>query len=78
MPYHDGSLKIIEIPDDRGVINSTWGVAIGDSLLSYYCSYCNIIWNANFPRQLMVRPAENADLFPCPGCLKMILKMVEN
>ena len=78
MPYHDCSLKIVDIPDDRGIINSTWGVAIGDSLLSYYCSFCNIIWKANFPRQLMVRSSNNADQFPCPGCIQMILKMVEN
>ena len=53
MPYHDLSLKTIKIPDDRGIINTIWGVAIGDSLLSYYCSFCNIIWNANFPRRKM-------------------------
>jgi hypothetical protein len=78
MPYHDFTLKIIKLPDDSGTINSIWGVAIGDSLLSYFCSFCNIIWNANFPRQQMVRIAEDADKFPCPGCVKMILKQVDN
>ena len=79
MPYHDLSLKIIKIPDDRGIINTIWGVAIGDSLFSYYCSFCNIIWNANFPRQKMEgRVAQDAKLFPCPGCVKMILKKVES
>lgn len=79
MPYHDLSLKTIKIPDDRGIINTIWGVAIGDSLISYYCDFCNIIWNANFPRQKMEnRIAQDAELFPCPGCVKMILEKVES
>ena len=78
MPYHDLSLKTIKIHDDRGIINTIWGVAIGDSLLSYYCSFCNIIWNANFPRQKMEkRIAQDAVGFPCPGCVKFILEKVE-
>ena len=79
MPYHDLSLKTIKIPDDRGIINTIWGVAVGDSLLSYYCSFCNIIWNANFPRRKMEkRVIQDADLFPCPGCVKVILEKVDN
>ena len=48
MPYHDSSLKIIEIPDDRGTINTTWGVALGDTSLSYYCIYCNVYGKQTF------------------------------
>ena len=78
MPYHDSSLKIIEIPDDRGTINTTWGVALGDTSLSYYCGYCNVIWKANFPRQHMIRVAENADGSPCPGCVQKTLSRIES
>ena len=79
MPYHDCSLKTITIPDDRGIINTIWGVAIGDSLLTYYCNFCNIIFKANFPRQKMEgRTVQDAKLFQCPGCVKMILKKVES
>ena len=78
MDGFDFSLKTIHIPDDRGTINTIWGVAIGDSLLSYYCSFCNIIWKANFPRKKMIRVAEDASLFPCPGCVQRILKKVES
>ena len=74
----DSSLKTIMIPDDTGRINTMWGVAIGDSLLSYYCSFCNAIWKANFPRRKVVRVAEDASLFPCPGCVQMNLKKVES
>ena len=76
MPVHDCSLKTIEIPDDRGTLNTTWGVAIGDTSMSYYCSYCNVIWKANFPRRKMVRDAKNGDLNPCPGCVQKILVKV--
>ena len=77
MPVHDCSLKVIDIPDDRGTLNTKWGVAIGNSLLSYYCSYCNVIWRANFPRRKMVRDAEDGELNPCPGCIQRILQKVE-
>ena len=77
MPYHDLSLKVIRISDDTGRINTMWGVAIGDSLLSYFCSYCNILWEANFPRKKMIRVANNADEFPCPGCIQKTLTLDE-
>ena len=76
MPFHDSSLKTIDIADSRNTLTTTWGSAIGDNFLSYYCCFCNIVWRAKFPRQLMVRPVENADQFPCPGCTKRILKEV--
>ena len=76
MPNHDCSLKTIEIPDNRGWLNTTWGVALGDTSLSYYCSYCNAIWKANFPRQTMLNPIDDADKHPCPGCIQKILVRV--
>ena len=78
MPYQDTSLKIVYIPDDRGTINTSLCVALGYTSLSYYCGYCNVIWKANFPRQHMIRVAENADGSPCPGCVQKTLKRVES
>lgn len=78
MPYHDCSLKTIVLPNDNDTIYTIWGVAIGNSLLSYFCAYCNIIWKANFPRKKMIRIAKDASNFPCPGCVQKTLKKVGN
>tara|TARA_Y100000361_G_C10901930_1_gene209501 strand:+ start:210 stop:458 length:249 start_codon:yes stop_codon:yes gene_type:complete len=74
----DLSLKVVEIPDNRGWLNTTWGVALGNTSLSYYCRYCNTIWKANFPRQTMLKPIDDADKNPCPGCIEKILVRIEN
>ena len=74
----DFSLKIVEIPDDRGWINTTWGVALGDTSLSYYCHYCNTVWKANFPRRTMLGNKDDADKSPCPGCVEKRLIRLEN
>ena len=78
MPYQDCSFKVVDIPDERGWLNTTWGVAIGNTSLSYFCSYCNVLWRANFPRKQMIKDAKDADKSPCPGCIQKILVKVEN
>ena len=42
-----------------------------------FCSYCNILWEANFPRKKMIRVVNNADEFPCPGCIQKTLTLDE-
>ena len=70
---------IIEIPDDRGSINTTWGKALGFSSCSFICHTCKTIWRANFPRQQMVGVKDSSyiDNNPCPSCVNVKVKKMD-